>query len=41
MNNRNWGEGTGDRIENKLREAEGNKQKAVNSRIKELQRELG
>ena len=36
MNIRSWGEAPQDRIENKLKEAEANKQKAVNTRVKEL-----
>ena len=38
--NRNWADSPQERIENKLQEAEANKQKAVTNRVRELQREL-
>ena len=41
MNIRRWEEGPSNRIDNRLKEAEANKQKAVNGRIRELEKELG
>lgn len=41
MNIRNWGEGPQDRLETKMKETQNSKQKAVNARIRELERELG
>ena len=40
MNIRSWGEAPQDRLENKMRETSANKQKAINARVRELEREL-
>ena len=41
MNIRNYGEAPSDRIDNKLKDTQATKQKAVNGRIRQLERELG